>query len=142
MMSLLLLKTPESILVTFKDNVTFLVEVLKSEASCFCVQAVEVIVGHGGAPDPKLQSQKTQAFLSLARFSDAQYQGIENYMRSSEFENKQALLEKAKEEVDLMKERKVTNNRSAPENREGTSIDVCSSVGTNQLNYFEAFRSF
>uniref|UniRef100_A0A8C8F0Y4 non-specific serine/threonine protein kinase n=1 Tax=Oncorhynchus tshawytscha TaxID=74940 RepID=A0A8C8F0Y4_ONCTS len=54
---------------------------------------------------------RTQAFLSLARFSDAQYQGIDNYMKSSEFENKQALLEKAKEEVDLMRERKVGNNR-------------------------------
>uniref|UniRef100_A0AAR2J0R4 non-specific serine/threonine protein kinase n=1 Tax=Pygocentrus nattereri TaxID=42514 RepID=A0AAR2J0R4_PYGNA len=87
-------------------------------------RAVEVIVGHGGAPDPKLQSQKTQAFLSLARFSDAQYQGIENYMRSSEFENKQALLEKAKEEVDLMKERKVTNNRYTVKVQRELELDV------------------
>ncbi|MEQ2193416.1 hypothetical protein XENOCAPTIV_024621, partial [Xenoophorus captivus] len=57
------------------------------------------------------QSQRTEAFLSLARFSDAQYQSIDKYMNSSEFENKQALLEKAKEEVDLMRERKVTSNR-------------------------------
>uniref|UniRef100_A0A8C2X029 non-specific serine/threonine protein kinase n=1 Tax=Cyclopterus lumpus TaxID=8103 RepID=A0A8C2X029_CYCLU len=61
--------------------------------------------------DSRLQSQRTEAFLSLARFSDAQYQSIDKYMNSSEFENKQALLEKAKEEVDLIKERKVTSNR-------------------------------
>lgn len=70
-------------------------------------------MGQGGSSEPKLQMQKTKAFLSLARFADAQYQSIKNYMRSSEFENKQALLEKAREEVELMKERKVTDNRSA-----------------------------
>uniref|UniRef100_A0A8C4HC02 non-specific serine/threonine protein kinase n=1 Tax=Dicentrarchus labrax TaxID=13489 RepID=A0A8C4HC02_DICLA len=64
-----------------------------------------------GNADSRLQSQRTEAFLSLARFSDAQYQSIDKYMNSSEFENKQALLEKAKEEVDLMRERKVTSNR-------------------------------
>lgn len=75
-------------------------------------QAVEVIEGESGVQDSRLQSQRTEAFLSLARFSDAQYQSIDKYMNSSEFENKQALLEKAKEEVDLMRERKVTSNRS------------------------------
>ncbi|MED6266273.1 hypothetical protein CHARACLAT_000394 [Characodon lateralis] len=74
-------------------------------------RAVKVIEGDSGARDPRLQSQRTKAFLSLARFSDAQYQSIDKYMNSSEFENKQALLEKAKEEVDLMRERKVTSNR-------------------------------
>ncbi|CAB1347999.1 unnamed protein product [Coregonus sp. 'balchen'] len=74
-------------------------------------RAVEVITGDALGSDTKLQSQRTQAFLSLARFSDAQYQSIDNYMKSSEFENKQALLEKAKEEVDLMRERKVGTNR-------------------------------
>uniref|UniRef100_A0A7N8YQ22 non-specific serine/threonine protein kinase n=1 Tax=Mastacembelus armatus TaxID=205130 RepID=A0A7N8YQ22_9TELE len=59
--------------------------------------------------DPRLQSQRNEAFLSLARFSDAQYQSIDKYMNSSEFENKQALLKKAKEEVDLIKESKVSN---------------------------------
>lgn len=59
--------------------------------------------------DVRLQSQRQEAFLSLARFSDAQYQSIDKYMKSSEFENKQALLEKAKEEVDLMREHKVSN---------------------------------
>lgn len=70
-------------------------------------------MGQDGSSEPKLQRQKTQSFLSLARFSDAQYQSIQNYMKSSEFENKQALLEKAREEVELMRERKVSDNRSA-----------------------------
>uniref|UniRef100_A0A8C9RH35 non-specific serine/threonine protein kinase n=1 Tax=Scleropages formosus TaxID=113540 RepID=A0A8C9RH35_SCLFO len=74
-------------------------------------KAVEVIEDHKSGTNSLLQSQKTQAFLSLARFSDAQYQSIENYMKSSEFENKQALLQKAKDEVDLMAERKVNPNR-------------------------------
>lgn len=74
-------------------------------------QAVEVIEEESGVHDSRLQSQRTEAFLSLARFSDAQYQSIDKYMNSSVFENKQALLEKAKEEVDLMRERKVTSNR-------------------------------
>ncbi|XP_037534430.1 serine-protein kinase ATM [Nematolebias whitei] len=72
-------------------------------------RAVEVIEGELRSQDFRLQSQRTEAFLSLARFSDAQYQSIDKYMNSSEFENKQALLEKAKEEVDLIKEQKVTN---------------------------------
>lgn len=68
-----------------------------------------MIEGELRSQDFRLQSQRTEAFLSLARFSDAQYQSIDKYMKSSEFENKQALLEKAKEEVDLIKEQKVTN---------------------------------
>lgn len=67
--------------------------------------------------DARLQSQRTEAFLSLARFSDAQYQSIDNYMRSSVFENKQALLEKAKEEVGLMDEHRVQPNRCASPSR-------------------------
>ncbi|XP_070685735.1 serine-protein kinase ATM [Pempheris klunzingeri] len=74
-------------------------------------RAVEVIEGESGVRDSRLQSQRTEAFLSLARFSDAQYQSIDKYMNSSEFENKQALLEKAKEEMGLIRERKVTSNR-------------------------------
>ncbi|KAJ3590644.1 hypothetical protein NHX12_008594, partial [Muraenolepis orangiensis] len=73
-------------------------------------RAVEVLQAEAGGQDPRLQRQRTQAFLSLARFSDSQYQTINKYMNSSEFENKQALLEKAKAEVDLMREHKVTSN--------------------------------
>lgn len=74
-------------------------------------KAVEVIESESGAQDSRLQSQRTEAFLSLARFSDAQHQSIDKYMNSSEFENKRALLEKAKEEVDLIKARNITDNR-------------------------------
>uniref|UniRef100_A0A8C5CNQ1 non-specific serine/threonine protein kinase n=1 Tax=Gadus morhua TaxID=8049 RepID=A0A8C5CNQ1_GADMO len=74
-------------------------------------RAVEVLQANSGEQDPRLQSQRTKAFLSLARFSDFQYQTIEKYMRSSAFENKQVLLEKAKAEVDLMKEHNVDSNR-------------------------------
>ena len=72
-----------------------------------------MLQANSGEQDPRLQSQRTKAFLSLARFSDFQYQTIEKYMRSSAFENKQVLLEKAKAEVDLMKEHNVDSNRSA-----------------------------
>ncbi|KAM6933084.1 serine-protein kinase ATM [Xenentodon cancila] len=85
-------------------------------------RAVEVIKGE--SQDSRLQSQRTEAFLSLARFSDAQYQSIDKYMNSSEFENKQALLEKAKEEVDLMKERKVTSNRYTVKVQRELELDV------------------
>ncbi|KAJ8257146.1 hypothetical protein COCON_G00192980 [Conger conger] len=74
-------------------------------------KAVEVMEEHSGGEDPRLLAQKTQAYLSLARFSDAQYQSMENYMKSSEFQDKQALLEKAKEEVQLMREHNVNTNR-------------------------------
>ncbi|XP_047662626.1 serine-protein kinase ATM isoform X3 [Tachysurus fulvidraco] len=83
-----------------------------------------VTVGQGDSSEPKLQSLKTQSFLSLARFSDAQYQSIQNYMKSSEFENKQALLEKAREEVELMKERKVLDNRYTVKVQRELKLDV------------------
>ncbi|XP_029458325.1 serine-protein kinase ATM [Rhinatrema bivittatum] len=74
-------------------------------------EAVKVAESHNGRSNSELQSGKMKAFLSLARFSDAQYQRIENYMKSSEFDNKQALLKKAKDEVLLIKEYKVQTNR-------------------------------
>lgn len=67
----------------------------------------------GSHQDARLLNQRTEAFLSLARFSDMQYQIIDKYMNSSEFENKRALLEKAKEEVGLIREHKFVSNRSA-----------------------------
>ncbi|XP_060928737.1 serine-protein kinase ATM isoform X1 [Limanda limanda] len=87
-------------------------------------RAVKVIEGESGVQDSRLQSQRTEAFLSLARFSDAQYQSIDKYMTSSEFENKQALMEKAKQEVDLMKEQKVTSNRYTIKVQRETELDV------------------
>ncbi|ESO89357.1 hypothetical protein LOTGIDRAFT_229208 [Lottia gigantea] len=41
-----------------------------------------------------------EAYLSLARFADTQYQNIVNYMKSSTYESKQALLKKAKQDVE------------------------------------------
>lgn len=58
----------------------------------------------GCRQNTRLLTQRTEAFLSLARFSDVQYQIIDKYMNSSEFDNKQALLKKAKEEVGLIRE--------------------------------------
>lgn len=73
-------------------------------------QAVEVIQKDSGSgQDPRLLRQRTEAFLSLARFSDMQYQTMDKYMKSSEFENKQALLKKAKEEVGLIREHRFEN---------------------------------
>ncbi|NWW94397.1 ATM kinase, partial [Rhynochetos jubatus] len=74
-------------------------------------KAVEIAASHSGDSSDELKKGKMKAFLSLARFSDNQYQRIENYMKSSEFENKQALLKKAKEEVGLLRERRVQTNR-------------------------------
>ncbi|KAM8974926.1 serine-protein kinase ATM [Pelodytes ibericus] len=74
-------------------------------------KAVDIAESFSAGAGDKLQEGKMKAFLSLARFSDAQYQRIDNYMKSSEFENKQALLRKAKEEVGLMRQHKVESNR-------------------------------
>ncbi|XP_054829190.1 serine-protein kinase ATM [Eublepharis macularius] len=74
-------------------------------------KAVEVAGSQKDDHSDELKSGKMKAFLSLARFSDTQYQRIENYMKSSEFENKQALLLAAKEEVGLLKEHKIEKNR-------------------------------
>lgn len=83
---------------------------------CLFPQAVELIEKDSGSPqDSRLLSQRTEAFLSLARFSDMQYQTMDKYMNSSEFENKQALLEKAKQEVGLLREHNLAVNMSAGE---------------------------
>ncbi|KAK6170767.1 hypothetical protein SNE40_019079 [Patella caerulea] len=49
------------------------------------------------------ESTCLEAFLSLARFADNQYQNIVNYMKSSTYEAKQALLKKAKEDAEQYK---------------------------------------
>ncbi|XP_067889819.1 serine-protein kinase ATM isoform X3 [Heterodontus francisci] len=70
-------------------------------------KAVTLSTQHKGT----VHTGKMEAFLSLARFSDGQYQSIDNYMKSSEFENKRALLKNAKEEIHLIKEHKFQTNR-------------------------------
>uniref|UniRef100_A0A8C3XBW8 non-specific serine/threonine protein kinase n=1 Tax=Cyanoderma ruficeps TaxID=181631 RepID=A0A8C3XBW8_9PASS len=87
-------------------------------------KAVEIAASHSGDSSDELKKGKMKAFLSLARFSDNQYQRIENYMKSSEFENKQALLKKAKEEVGLIKERRVQTNRYTVKVQRELELDV------------------
>ena len=43
------------------------------------------------------------AYLSLARYADTQYQNIVNYMRSSTFEAKQTLMRTAREEAETLR---------------------------------------
>uniref|UniRef100_A0A669QMV8 non-specific serine/threonine protein kinase n=1 Tax=Phasianus colchicus TaxID=9054 RepID=A0A669QMV8_PHACC len=88
-------------------------------------KAVEIAGSHRGDNSNELKKGKTKAFLSLARFSDNQYQRIENYMKSSEFENKQALLKKAKEEVGLLRERRVQTNRYTVKVQRELELDEC-----------------
>ncbi|KAF6332533.1 ATM serine/threonine kinase [Rhinolophus ferrumequinum] len=89
-------------------------------------KAVEVAGNYNGESNDELRNGKMKAFLSLARFSDTQYQRIENYMKSSEFENKQALLKRAKEEVGLLKEHKIqTNNRYTVKVQRELELDEC-----------------
>ncbi|OXB62859.1 hypothetical protein ASZ78_015403 [Callipepla squamata] len=88
-------------------------------------KAVEIAASHRGDSSDELKKGKTKAFLSLARFSDNQYQRIENYMKSSEFENKQALLKKAKEEVGLLRERRVQTNRYTVKVQRELELDEC-----------------
>lgn len=75
------------------------------------LQAVKIAGDHNDDSSDELKRGKMKAFLSLARFSDTEYQRIEDRMKSSEFENKQALLKKAKHEVGLLREHKVQTNR-------------------------------
>ncbi|XP_062830674.1 serine-protein kinase ATM isoform X1 [Anolis carolinensis] len=88
-------------------------------------KAIEVAGSQKGDSSDEQKSGKMKAFLSLARFSDTQYQRIENYMKSSEFENKQALLRKAKEEVGLLREHKVQTNRYTVKVQRELELDEC-----------------
>ncbi|XP_007934807.1 serine-protein kinase ATM [Orycteropus afer afer] len=88
-------------------------------------KAVQVIGSYDGGNSDELRNGKMKAFLSLARFSDTQYQRIENYMKSSEFENKQALLKRAKEEVGLLREHKIQTNRYTVKVQRELELDEC-----------------
>ncbi|XP_073469598.1 serine-protein kinase ATM [Aquarana catesbeiana] len=88
-------------------------------------KAVEVAEDFSSGSSDELQEVRMKAFLSLARFSDAQYQRIDNYMKSSEFENKQALLAKAKQEVELMRQHKVQTNRYTVKVQRELELDEC-----------------
>ncbi|XP_061484637.1 serine-protein kinase ATM isoform X2 [Rhineura floridana] len=88
-------------------------------------KAVKVVGNQNDDSGDELKSGKMKAFLSLARFSDTQYQRIENYMKSSEFENKQTLLRKAKEEVGLLREHKFQTNRYTVKVQRELLLDEC-----------------
>ncbi|XP_057606316.1 serine-protein kinase ATM isoform X6 [Hippopotamus amphibius kiboko] len=88
-------------------------------------KAVEVAGNYDGESNDGLRNGKMKAFLSLARFSDTQYQRIENYMKSSEFENKQALLKRAKEEIGLLREHKIQTNRYTIKVQRELELDEC-----------------
>lgn len=49
------------------------------------------------------------AYLSLARFADSQYQNIINYMKSNTYEAKQDLMKKAVTEIETLKQLGVTS---------------------------------
>ncbi|XP_035299587.1 serine-protein kinase ATM isoform X8 [Cricetulus griseus] len=87
-------------------------------------KAVKVAGSYDGKSS-ELRNGQMKAFLSLARFSDTQYQRIENYMKSSEFENKQALLKRAKEEVGLLREHKIQTNRYTVKVQRELELDEC-----------------
>ncbi|XP_066103499.1 serine-protein kinase ATM [Saccopteryx bilineata] len=87
-------------------------------------KAVEV-AGNYDEESDELRNGKMKAFLSLARFSDIQYQRIENHMKSSEFENKQALLKRAKEEVGFLREHKIQTNRYIVKVQRELELDEC-----------------
>ncbi|XP_004626277.1 serine-protein kinase ATM [Octodon degus] len=88
-------------------------------------KAVQIARSSHEESSDELRNGKMKAFLSLARFSDTQYQRIENYMKSSEFENKQALLKRAKEEVGLLREHKVQTNRYTVKVQRELELDEC-----------------
>ncbi|KAM6159265.1 serine-protein kinase ATM isoform 2-T2 [Rhynchocyon petersi] len=88
-------------------------------------KAVEVAGNYDEGSSDEFRNGKMKAFLSLARFSDTQYQRIENYMKSSEFENKQALLRRAKEEVGLLREHKIQTNRYTVKVQRELELDEC-----------------
>ncbi|KAL6071582.1 hypothetical protein STEG23_024553, partial [Scotinomys teguina] len=83
------------------------------------------VAGSFDGENSELRNGQMKAFLSLARFSDTQYQRIENYMKSSEFENKQALLRRAKEEVGLLREHKIQTSRYTVKVQRELELDEC-----------------
>ena len=64
-----------------------------------CYQTVKLLERLGDDQDTALD-----AYLSLGRYADSQYQNIVTYMKSSTFEAKQSLLMKAQEEAEKLRE--------------------------------------
>ena len=60
---------------------------------------MKLLERQGGERDTSLD-----AYLSLARYADSQYQNIVTYMKSSTFEAKQSLMRKAQDEAEKLRE--------------------------------------
>ncbi|XP_013917836.1 PREDICTED: serine-protein kinase ATM [Thamnophis sirtalis] len=103
---------------TFLENPTIIMQ-------NYLEKAVKIAGNHNDDSSDELKRGKMKAFLSLARFSDTEYQRIEDRMKSSEFENKQALLKKAKNEVVLLREHKVQTNRYTVKVQRELELDEC-----------------
>ncbi|XP_034265463.1 LOW QUALITY PROTEIN: serine-protein kinase ATM [Pantherophis guttatus] len=103
---------------TFLENPTIIMQ-------NYLEKAVKIAGDHNDDSSDELKRGKMKAFLSLARFSDTEYQRIEDRMKSSEFENKQALLKKAKYEVGLLREHKVQTNRYTVKVQRELELDEC-----------------
>ncbi|XP_053392108.1 serine-protein kinase ATM-like, partial [Mercenaria mercenaria] len=52
----------------------------------------------------KSEDKSVDAYLALAKYADAQYQNIVNYMNSSTYEAKQSLMRKSQQEADRLRE--------------------------------------
>ena len=63
-------------------------------------QAVELLSSQEASTD----DTSLDAFLSLARFADGQYQNISNYMKSSTYEDKRDLVKKARCDAEKLKD--------------------------------------
>ena len=63
------------------------------------LQTVKLVEYQGEDQDTALD-----AYLSLGRYADSQYQNIVTFMKSSTFEAKQSLLRKAKDEAERLRE--------------------------------------
>ncbi|XP_048753406.2 serine-protein kinase ATM-like isoform X2 [Ostrea edulis] len=78
------------------------------------------------------------AYLSLARFADSQYQHIVNYMKSSIFEAKQILMIKAKKEMARMQQ---LGEKEIKKDRYYTTLSKQSQIDQSELDALEEDRT-
>jgi len=67
--------------------------------SKYLEKSVVLMAGQEGASH---QAEVVKAYLTLARYSDLQYQRIQRHMESMSFLNKKQLLDRSKEELELL----------------------------------------
>ena len=63
------------------------------------MQATDLLRDMGSQEETSLD-----AYFSLARYADAQYQNIEDHMKSTTYEAKIGLIKKAKEDAEKLKQ--------------------------------------